>query len=89
MFYVYILECVDGSYYTGSAHDIIQRYIIHQMGKGAKYTQFRRPLVIRYIEVHHEWGLALRREREIKKLKKNKKHKLIQDLNFHRIPQNK
>lgn len=48
LYAVYILECNDGSYYTGITTDLIRRIIEHNSGKGAKYTKTRRP--VKYLE---------------------------------------
>ena len=44
MNYVYILECIDGSFYTGWTNDIVKRFAAHQEGKGAKYTKSHYPM---------------------------------------------
>lgn len=70
---VYILECKDGSLYTGITDRLPQRLAAHRAGKGAKYTKGRAPLVLRYLEDCEDHSAALRREIEIKRLKKNEK----------------
>ncbi|MFD2169107.1 GIY-YIG nuclease family protein [Tumebacillus lipolyticus] len=80
MRYVYLLECGDGSLYTGVAKDLWRRIALHEAGKGAKYTRGRGPLTLRYVEVQIDLGSALRREREIKRLSKLKKERLIRTI---------
>jgi putative endonuclease len=76
-FYVYILKCIDGSFYTGYTKDIDQRTKQHSTGKGAKYTKAHPPEYLAYTEVFDNRGKAMRREREIKKLSHQQKQQLI------------
>jgi putative endonuclease len=76
-FYVYILKCCDGSFYTGYTKDIDQRTKQHSTGKGAKYTKAHPPESLAYVEVFDNRGRAMRREREIKKLSHQQKQQLI------------
>lgn len=76
-FYCYILECSDGSYYTGWSTDPERRLIQHNRGTGARYTRSRRPVRLVYTEELPDKGTALKRERAIKALKHPKKQKLI------------
>jgi putative endonuclease len=78
-FYCYILECSDGSYYTGWSTDPERRLIQHNRGTGARYTRSRRPVRLVYTEELPDKGTALKRERAIKALKRPKKQKLISD----------
>ena len=64
--FVYILECADGSLYTGIARDLDARIKIHNDGAGAKYTRGRLPVKLIYSEAAHNRSSALRREHEIK-----------------------
>ena len=75
--YLYILECRDGSYYTGVTINIVERLERHNSGKGAKYTRSRRPCRLVYFEDHSSEKDARRRELEIKSWKRNKKDELI------------
>jgi putative endonuclease len=76
-FYCYILECSDGSYYTGWSTDPERRLIQHNRGTGARYTRSRRPVRLMYTEELPDKSTALKRERAIKALKHSKKQKLI------------
>ena len=75
--YVYILECGDGTLYTGITDDVQRRLAAHQAGKGAKYTRGRGPLKLRYQEVCESYSHALRREVQIKRLNRQEKLKLL------------
>ena len=74
---VYILSCVDGSFYTGITNELKRRIKEHETGKGAKYTRGRTPLKLVYTEKHKDRSSALKREFEIKTLKKSEKAGLI------------
>lgn len=74
---VYILECGDGSFYTGITNDMERRFKEHSEGKGAKYTRGRSPLKIVYTEDADGRSSASKREIEIKSLKLEDKLKLI------------
>jgi putative endonuclease len=76
-FYCYILECSDGTYYTGWSMDPERRLIQHSRGSGARYTRSRRPLRLVYVEKLPDKGAALKRERAIKALSRPQKQKLI------------
>ncbi|MBN2547211.1 MAG: GIY-YIG nuclease family protein [Spirochaetes bacterium] len=75
--FVYILECSDGTYYTGSAKDIDNRFQAHQSGKGAKYTRGRLPVKLVYFEKFESMNDAYKREKEIQKLTKSQKKNLF------------
>lgn len=74
---LYILECGDGSLYTGITVDITRRLAEHQSGKGAKYTRGRSPLKLLYSENCESKSAALLREMTIKRLSKAMKLKLV------------
>lgn len=84
MNYVYMLECSDGSIYTGWTSDIKRRFFMHQKGKGAKYTKVRLPLYLIYLEELPTKSEALKREIAIKKLRKEKKRDLLKGLDKER-----
>lgn len=75
--YLYILRCKDGTYYTGITNDVEKRLEAHRSGKGAKYTRGRCPLELVYRETCENHSHALKREYEVKKLKKPEKESLI------------
>jgi predicted GIY-YIG superfamily endonuclease len=76
-YYVYILRCKDGSYYTGHAKDVEKRFEMHKKGRGARYTQMHEPEKLVYTEEFESRGEAMRRERRIKTFSHNKKQQLI------------
>ena len=86
MNYTYIVRCSDGTYYTGWTNDIEKRMKAHNEGKGAKYTKTRRPVVLMYYESFQTKEEAMRREWEIKQLKRGEKEKLmgIEEVNLSR-----
>lgn len=75
--YLYILQCGDGSLYTGVTNDVEKRLEAHRQGKGAKYTRGRGPLQLVYQETCQGRSHALQREIQVKKLPKAKKLLLI------------
>lgn len=77
MWYVYILRCGDGTFYTGSTDDVERRLAVHRSRKGAKYTRGRGPLELVYQEALPDRSSALRREAAIKKLTRAQKERLI------------
>ena len=77
MWYLYILECRDGSYYTGITQDIPARLDKHNSGKGAKYTKSRRPVKLVYSEKCKDGRVVRRREREVKSWPRARKEALI------------
>ena len=79
---LYILRCGDGSLYTGVTIDLPRRLRAHREGRGAKYTRGRGELTLVYWESCPSQGDALRRERQVKKLKRAEKLKLIQSHPF-------
>ena len=76
-FYCYILECSDGTYYTGWSTDPERRLREHNNGAGARYTRSRRPVRLVYLEEMPDKSSALKRERAIKALPRLKKQKLV------------
>lgn len=79
MNYVYILECSDGSYYTGWTNNIEKRVNEHNNGTGAKYTRGRGPVKLIYIEKFEMKTDAMKREWQIKQLDRKKKNDLVEN----------
>jgi len=73
---VYILECADGSLYTGITNDLESRIAAHESGKGAKYTKGRGPFTLLYQEECDTRSIATKREISIKSLSREEKRKL-------------
>jgi putative endonuclease len=69
--YVYILECKDGTFYTGYTTDVTKRFKVHASGKGAKYTRGRLPVKLVYERKCASKSEALKEEYKIKKLMKS------------------
>ncbi len=74
---VYIVECADGTFYTGITNDLERRVHEHNIGKGARYTRSRRPVVLRYHELQPDRSSASAREYRIKALSRREKQKLL------------
>jgi len=77
MAWLYILECSDGSYYTGSTVNLKNRIHQHNLGEGANHTRKRLPVVLVYYEEFERISDAFYREKQIQKWKKEKKKALI------------
>ena len=77
--FVYIVECADGSYYTGYTTNIQRRLNEHNYSfkRGAKYTRSRRPVKLVHQEEYPTRSQALKREYKIKKLSRKKKQQII------------
>ncbi|MDP1545128.1 MAG: GIY-YIG nuclease family protein [Anaerolineales bacterium] len=75
--FCYILECADGTYYTGWTTDPERRLAQHNKGTGARYTKTRRPVKLVYLEPQPDKITALKRERAIKALPRKKKIELF------------
>jgi putative endonuclease len=82
--YVYMVECADGSYYTGVTTDVSRRVCEHNgvgtVGKGAKYTQARRPVRLVYSEVAAGRGAAQEREHALRQLNRRAKEELAKQV---------
>jgi putative endonuclease len=76
-YYVYILLCADGSFYTGYTKNLSQRAAQHANGTGARYTKSHGVENVAYVETYSSRGEAMRRERTIKKLSHQQKQNLI------------
>ncbi len=75
--YCYMLECSDGTFYTGWTTDAERRLKVHNAGRGARYTSARRPVRLVYLETQPDRTAAMKRERAIKRLTRQKKQALI------------
>ncbi|EMU53107.1 hypothetical protein ClosIBUN13A_CONTIG120g01946 [Clostridium sp. IBUN13A] len=80
MNYVYIVECSDGTLYTGWTNNLDKRIEQHCNGTGAKYTRGRGPVRLVYHEEFNDKRDAMRREYEIKKYSRINKLKLIENM---------
>lgn len=77
--YVYILQCSDGTYYTGYTVDIHRRLLKHSQGLGSKYTRARLPVECVYLEECRTKNEAMSREAQIKSMTRPNKEKLIKN----------
>ncbi|MHC1740356.1 MAG: galactokinase [Anaerolineaceae bacterium] len=76
-YYCYMLECADGSFYTGWTLDPERREKQHNKGSGAKYTRLHKPVHLVYLEEQPDLSTAMKRERAIKKLTHQKKAQMV------------
>ncbi|MGD2163625.1 MAG: GIY-YIG nuclease family protein [Anaerolineales bacterium] len=76
--YCYIIECGDGTLYTGWTTDPERRIKEHRAGHGARYTAYRKPLRLVYVEPQPDRSAAMRREIQIKRYSTQKKRSLIE-----------
>nr|WP_246282665.1 GIY-YIG nuclease family protein [Natronomonas halophila] len=74
---MYVLECADGSLYTGYTTDVERRVQEHDAGDGAKYTRGRTPVELVYSESFDSKSAAMSREYEIKQLSRAEKERLV------------
>ena len=78
-YFIYILKCADGTFYTGSTNDLKKRLHTHNNLKaGALYTRWRRPVEMIYHEEYQSKSEAMIREYQIKKLPRKQKEKLVE-----------
>ena len=82
--YAYIVECADGTLYSGWTNDLEKRVAAHNAGKGAKYTRSRRPVTLKYYEEFEDKSEALRRECALKQLTHAEKEALIDNRKYHK-----
>lgn len=76
-FHVYVLECADGSYYTGYTNDLSKRVALHNKGGGSKYVRTRLPAKLIFSKLYKYFKLAILEERRIKTLTRKQKEKLV------------
>lgn len=77
--FVYIVECSDGTLYTGWTVDVEERVATHNAGRGSVYCKHRRPVRLVYQEELPDRSAAQRRELAIKKMPRRKKLKLVEE----------
>jgi putative endonuclease len=82
-FFCYIVECADGSYYTGWSTDPERRARQHNAGNGARYTRQRRPVRLVYVEPQADRASAQKRELAIKGMTRAEKQKIINNRPHH------
>ena len=75
--FVYIVECSDGTLYTGISTDVSKRVSTHNLGKGAKYTKTRLPVALKWVSEAYDRSDASKLEYKTKKLTRKQKLELI------------
>ena len=75
--YCYVVQCSDGSFYTGWTTNPAERVKTHNGGRGARYTRARRPVQLVFLEPQADRPSAMRRERAIKSMRRSQKLRLI------------
>ena len=76
-YYVYVIQCEDGSFYTGYTKNVNRRLTLHKNGKGARYTRMHKPKKLVYTEEFKTRAEAMRRERKVKTMGHQKKRTLV------------
>ena len=77
--YMYVLECRDGSYYTGYTTDVRKRLAVHNSGKGAKYTRARLPVKLIYAQGFASKEEAMSAEALLKRKKRPQKERFLSE----------
>ena len=77
--FVYVIECADGSFYTGYTTDVERRVAEHDAGEGAKYTRGRTPVELVHVEAFASRSAAMGREYEVKQLSRVGKERLVRE----------
>ncbi|MSR30350.1 MAG: GIY-YIG nuclease family protein [Gemmataceae bacterium] len=83
---VYIVQCEDGTLYTGITNRLEHRLAMHNLGKGARYTQSRRPVTLVYQQNARNKSFAAKKEARIKSLSRQEKLTLIRKTSLNREP---
>jgi putative endonuclease len=76
-FFVYIVQCGDGTYYTGYTKDLENRIALHKSGKGAKYVKYKLPAELVYAKEYRYYKLAITEEKRVKTLTREQKSELV------------
>ncbi len=76
MWFCYVLECADGTFYTGITNSIDRRLSMHNRGRASRYTRGRLPVRLIYVEACRDRSSASRREIAVKKMPRVKKRRL-------------
>jgi len=79
-YFVYMIKCANGFFYTGFTNNITRRVKEHREGRGAKYLRGKGPLVLIYKKKYTYFKNAFKEERRIKRLSKPQKQKLVESL---------
>ncbi|AXG70819.1 GIY-YIG nuclease superfamily protein [Kordia sp. SMS9] len=84
--YMYILECGDGSYYTGSTKYLAKRFMQHARGEGANHTKKHLPVKLVFVEEYNRIDTAFYREKQVQGWSRKKKEALI-DGKYAKLPE--
>jgi putative endonuclease len=76
-YWVYIVRCSDGTYYTGYTSNLEKRVALHNSGNGAKYVKYKLPAELVYAKEYRYYKSALNEEKRIKQLKREQKSELV------------
>ncbi len=76
-YYCYLVQCADGTFYTGSTNDVAKRVATHNAGKGAKYTRNRRPVKLLYQQEFDDKHAALSFEAKFKQHSRRQKEAFL------------
>ena len=79
-YFVYILRCADGSYYTGYTSNLAKRVALHNRGGGSKYVRSKLPAKLIFKKKYRYYKNALNEERRIKTLSRKRKNDLIHSI---------
>lgn len=77
MYFVYLIKCKDGTIYTGITTDVKRRFVEHKNGKGGRYTRSRGVAKLLYAEKARNKSIALKREAQIKRWRREEKIKYL------------
>ncbi len=78
MYYVYLIQCDDGSFYTGVTSNLKRRFGEHKTKSGSWHTKLHKPIKLLYTEEYRTKAEALKREKQIKGWRREKKYNLIE-----------
>ena len=76
-YFVYIVECKNGTYYTGYTNNLENRVKLHNSGRGAKYLKGKLPVKLVFAKPYRYYKNALNKEKEVKKFSRREKEALV------------
>jgi len=79
IWWIYMVECADGTIYTGISNNVSKRILTHNSGKGAKYTRSRLPVTLKWSQSCENRSEASKEEYKIKKLTRKEKLQKIEE----------
>ncbi|MCU0666174.1 MAG: GIY-YIG nuclease family protein [Candidatus Omnitrophica bacterium] len=84
-FWVYMVECGDGTFYTGYTPNLEKRIELHNKGKGAKYTRDRRPVKLVWNKQYKQFKPAFKLEKTIKEFTRKQKELLVGGMRLDKV----